>query len=174
MPSSLKRSANLNFCLFSLFPSSLSAFTSARLPGGEPSSFALVFYFPPIGIRGSLTPFFSFGNPLSLICLLRPTCCGLLTSFNEDCRLVAPPLLASSYAVLLEPTEPLDEIFLDKTLETTLANRFEKVGFSPTCFVVGLSPAKFFVSSSYGSAPVKSLGSYINGVRSLLSIWNHF
>jgi hypothetical protein len=91
---------------------------------------------PLRGIRGSLTPPFFFFGSLSLsyldnYFLMFPCDC------KEDCLLtpaVAPCKEEVSNA-LLEPPDPLEEIFLERTLETTLANLLEKVGFSPIYFV---------------------------------------
>jgi hypothetical protein len=87
-------------------------------------------------MSGSLTPPFFFFGSLSLSYLdnyfLRLPC-----DYKEDCLLtpaVAPCKEEVSNA-LLEPPDPLEEIFLERTLETTFANLLEKVGFSPICFV---------------------------------------
>lgn len=123
------------------------------------SSFDFLDYLPLSGIKGSFTPFFFFASPCVLS--LNYLCRGLFlffTDYTEDYLLI-PPYNEDVSNALLDPTDPLDDTFLDRTFDTTLANRLEKVGFSPTYLVEGLSPAKFLVSSSYGSAPVKSLGS---------------
>jgi hypothetical protein len=103
---------------------------------GGASSLDFLLCLPLRGIRGSLTPPFFFLGSLSLSYLdnyfLR-----LPWDYKEDCLLtpaVAPCKEEVSNA-LLEPPDPLEEIFLERTLETTFANLLEKVGFSPICFV---------------------------------------
>ena len=167
MPSSLKRSANLNFFLPSLpIADSFSSPPLLTLVGETvvgASSFDFLLCLPLRGISGSLTPFFFLvaASPgLSLSCLD-----NYFLTFLCDCKEdylltpVVPPCKDEVSNALLEPPDPLDETFLERTFDTTLAKRLEKVGFSPICLVYGLSPARFLVSSSCGSAPVKSLGS---------------
>jgi hypothetical protein len=103
---------------------------------GGASSFDFLLCLPLRGISGSFTPPFFFLGSLSLSYLdnyfLR-----LPWDYKEDYLLtpaVAPCKEEVSNA-LLDPPDPLEEIFLERTLETTLANLLEKVGFSPIYFV---------------------------------------
>jgi hypothetical protein len=103
---------------------------------GGASSLDFLLCLPLRGMSGSLTPPFFFLGSLSLsyldnYFLMFPCDC------KEDCLLtpaVAPCKEEVSNA-LLEPPDPLEEIFLESTFETTLANLLEKVGFSPICLV---------------------------------------
>jgi hypothetical protein len=116
------------------FSSLLLSFVGETVDG--PSSFDFLLCLPLRGISGSLTPFFFFLGSLSLnyldnYFLIFPCDC------KEDCLLTpaAAPCKEEVSNALLEPPDPLEEIFLESTLETTLANLLEKVGFSPICFV---------------------------------------
>jgi hypothetical protein len=103
------------------------------------SSFDFLLYFPLKGISGSFTPSFFlvvFSPGLSLSCLYNYFL-TFLCDCKEDClfRPVGAPCNEEVSNALLEPPDPLDEIFLERTFDTTLANRLEKEGFSPICFV---------------------------------------
>jgi len=166
----LKRSANLNFYLLSLLLLRILFESSPILVGDAvvgKSSFGLFFLlstavpapdfllFPLNGIRGNLTPFFLTPS----LSYFFKGYFNLAVLFLDDCRddyLFTPFFVVFkspykdevSWGALFEPMDPLEETFLLITFETTFSNLFENVGFSPICFVLGLSPARFLVSSS--------------------------